>query len=33
MGKVLAVDDNFVTVQFRDGIRRMPAGADGFSRL
>ncbi len=33
MGKVVAVDDNFVTVQFRDGMRRMPAGIEGFHRL
>ncbi len=34
MGKVIAVDDNFVTVDFgSSGIPRVPAGASGFSRL
>jgi hypothetical protein len=34
MGRVVAVDASFVTVRFGpDEIRRIPAGARGFSRL
>ena len=34
MGRIIAVDESFVTVRFGDGeVRKVPAGARGFQRL